>query len=337
MVVGAATFAIERGSLALPTTHKHPWTLSSDRIDGWLHAVQCNTAYRFSEIGRVRVGIKTTADEVFIRDDWHRLPEDQQPESDLLRPLLRSYMAQPWCPAATGEKPPYVLYPHAVQDGRRVAVNLADYPKARAYLEKHRDRLAGRHYVIDSGRQWYEIWVPQNPDDWARPKIVFPDISEQPRFFLDEAGSIVNGDCYWITLSPRYDMRWIPLMLAVANSSFIVKYYDAVFGNKLYAGRRRFITQYVQRFPLPKIEHPASQQIVPLVQQLIAHSPAADARATIRRIDSLVWEAFGLVKPKDEPACGHQTMVFNASRSGRSTHLGSAAATWLVELNASPW
>jgi hypothetical protein len=189
------------------------------------------------------------------------------------------------------------LYPHTIKDGRRVTIKLDEFPKARAYLERHRDRLSSRRYVIEGGRQWYEIWVPQHPGDWPKPKIVFPDISEGPRFFLDEAGSIVNGDCYWITPAPGQDARWLPLMLAVANSSLILKYYDAVFGNKLYAGRRRFITQYVQRFPLPRLDHPAAGPIVNLVLQLTRPGPvSADRPAIGERINALVWEAFGLTK-----------------------------------------
>ena len=43
------------------------------------------------------------------------------------------------------------------------------------------------------------------------------------------------------------------LLLAVANSSFITKFYDIAFHNKLYAGRRRFMTQYVKKF-LPHVK-----------------------------------------------------------------------------------
>jgi hypothetical protein len=184
-----------------------------------------------------------------------------------------------------------------MKDGRRAAVDLDKYPGARAYLERHRERLTSRRYVIEGGRHWYEIWVPQNPEDWSKPKIVFPDISEQPRFFLDEEGSIVNGDSYWITLKPGQDARWLPMMLAVANSSFIVKYYDTAFGNKLYAGRRRFMTQYVRRFPLPRLDSQAAAQLVRLVPELTRRGPAsADRDAIKERVDALVWEAFGLAK-----------------------------------------
>jgi len=165
-------------------------------------------------------------------------------------------------------------------------------------LESHRERLAGRNYVVEAGRQWYEIWVPHNPSDWSRPKIASPDISEQPRFCFDPSGAIVNGDCYWMTLRPRFTPDWILLLLAVANSSFVTRYYDIAFHNKLYAGRRRFMTQYVKKFPLPPLEAPAAQRIIRLVADQIADKILDEDREM--EINKLVWKSFGLF----EEACG---------------------------------
>jgi adenine-specific DNA-methyltransferase len=182
-------------------------------------------------------------------------------------------------------------------------------------LEGHRPRLSRRQYVVDSGRQWYEIWVPHNPKEWSLPKIVFPDITEEPRFFLDRSGAVVNGDCYWITLRPGRHADWLLLMLAVANSSFIIRYYDTAFHNQLYAGRRRFMTQYVKHFPLPAIETGPSQDAIARVRRLVAApiprfdaSGVSDGKAAWadhpsrlaeleREVDDLVWRAFGLVAP----------------------------------------
>ena len=71
---------------------------------------------------------------------------------------------------------------------------------------------------------------------------------------MDQSGAVVNGDCYWSKLRLDVDPDWLYLMLAVANSEVATTYYDTVFHNKLYAGRRRFMTQYVKEFPLPKLD-----------------------------------------------------------------------------------
>jgi adenine-specific DNA-methyltransferase len=300
-------FHLERGFLA----DRRPdgiWTLSNAKSKSWLKTVERHVDRRFDDVGRVRVGIKTTADEVFIRDDWDSLPLDERPEPELLRPLLRHFSAARWL---SGPQRQAVLYPHLVINGQRAVVDLAAFPNASRYFQRHRRRLTRRKYVIDSGREWYEIWVPHNPADWSLPKIVFPDIAAESRFFLDRCGAVVNGDCYWITLRPGQEADWLLLMLAVANSSFITRFYDIAFHNQLYAGRRRFMTQYVKQFPLPAISSRAAQRAIACARQLVAlvdtpsemPNPLESAEPTgtpkkahelEREIDEQVWEAFGL-------------------------------------------
>ncbi len=288
------TFKIERGVLEA-TDDDDAWSLSTSDYQEWLDRVGAHQAYSFDDVANIRVGIKTTADDVFIRDDWESLPTRLQPESELLRPLLTHVETERWIPNIPSRR---VLYMHTVEGGKRTPIRLKDYPRARAYLESHKERLSSRKYVIDAGRQWYEIWVPHNPSDWSRPKIASPDIAEEPRFCFDPSGAIVNGDCYWMTLRPGFKPDWLLLLLAVANSSFVTRYYDIAFHNKLYAGRRRFMTQYVKKFPLPPLEAPVAQRIIQLVGERIANKMPDEDRET--EIGQLVWESFGLV---EEP-CG---------------------------------
>ncbi len=206
------------------------------------------------------MGIKTTCDSVFIRGDWAALPGDIRPEPELLHPLLTHREARRWKATPATKS---VLYPHVDASGRATPIDLTTYPLAGAYLETHRAKLASRKYLEKAGRNWFEIWVPQRPSDWPKRKIVFPDIAESPRFLLDTSKAIVNGDCYWMALGDEVaDLAY--LLLAVGNSSFATRYYDAVCGNRLYAGRRRFITQYVRTFPLPDRGHPAVARIIEL-------------------------------------------------------------------------
>ena len=176
------------------------------------------------------------------------MSEDTRPE--LLKPLTTHHIACRF-KSLISNQPIQILYPHEVIHGRRRAVDLSQYPNSQAYLESNRRVLEGRKYVIESGRKWYEIWVPQDPDAWNMPKLVFRDIAEEPTFWIDLDGSVVNGDCYWIVSKNQKQTDLLWLAAAVGNSTFIERFYDNCFNNKLYSGRRRFITQYVEKFPLP--------------------------------------------------------------------------------------
>jgi hypothetical protein len=295
--IGTTLHEIEHGRVHQLGGPSEPWILSNAKLDKWLDRVAARTSATFGDIAKIRVGVKTTADNVFVRDDWEALPEGSRPEPDLLRPLLTHKSADKW--RAREERLSLrVLYPHLARQGRRYAVPLTDFPRAAAYLAEHREQLQARDYVLEAGRAWYEIWVPQNPEDWPRPKIVFPDISETPRFFLDETGAVVQGDSYWIPLNGSLDRETALTLLAVANSSFALRFYDAVCVNRLYSGRRRFITQYVQRFPLPA-KGPLTSRLVSCVEELLKSGPAADDRRTLEdEVDELVSKSFGVVEER---------------------------------------
>jgi hypothetical protein len=253
--------------------------------------VQRHTARTFGQIGKIRVGVKTCADKIFIRHDWEAATNGEMPE--LLRPLTTHHGAGRYR-ATTPKKVRHILYPHAVIDGQRRASDLDQFPKSRAYLEANRAALEGRTYVIEGGRKWYEIWVPQDPASWSCPKLVFRDISERPTFWLDLDGSVVNGDCYWMIAANERETELLWLAVAVANSTFIEAFYDHCFNNKLYAGRRRFITQYVEQFPLPDPATPLAQTIIAKAKAIYEANHAPTVEGMERELDKLVWQAFGL-------------------------------------------
>ncbi len=290
-------FHIETGRLQTGLDSRTPWIMSNGGVDSWLATVKSNSACAFADVAKICVGIKTTADSVFVRDDWETLPEPERPEDELLHPLVTHHLATRWHLLADAARSRQVLYPYVSNASDRLPVDLADFPRARAYLLKHRTRLESRSYVIESGRRWYEVWVPHRPSDWTQPKLAFPDISETNKFFFVEPRWIVNGDCYWTKLLPGKDASWLTLMLAVANSSFALKFYDTVFHNKLYSGRRRFMSQYVSRFPLPKLNR--AQDILDLMPSVVAAARSGNSRDLERleqELDALVWKAFGLTK-----------------------------------------
>jgi hypothetical protein len=115
---------------------------------------------------------------------------------------------------------------------------------------------------------------------------------------MDLSGAIVNGDCYWITGDadmgdglPPIDMLW--LILGVGNSSFIETFYDYKFRNKLYAGRRRFMTQYVKQFPLPDPSSEVASEMIRLAKAIYRLASTEKARELEEKLDRLVWQAFG--------------------------------------------
>ncbi|MEV5836854.1 N-6 DNA methylase [Nocardia sp. NPDC052112] len=268
------------------------WRMSRPEVDRWLAEVEAGTWRTFGAVGRIRVGIKTTADRVFISDRWAQVRP--RPEGELLFDLITHQDVDPW--RISRERDVRVLYPYDTAEPARMPVDLREFPGAAAYLETHRQTLAGRKYLTDSGREWFEIWVPQRPHLWRVPKVVFPDISERPRFALDRSGAVVNGDCYWMSLADLgvdgAAERLAYLLMGVANSALGLRFYDAVCGNRLYSGRRRWITQYVSRLPLPDPTTMRADGVVELVRDFVDGGRAPDLNS-LRLLDEWVAAAFG--------------------------------------------
>ncbi|MCY4040399.1 MAG: N-6 DNA methylase [Gammaproteobacteria bacterium] len=286
-------FRVQHGELDTNGNSDGTWRLATKSTDIWLRSVDRHTWGTFRDIGKVRVGVKTCADKVFIRSDWQnmaKLPE-------LLQPVTTHQISRRFRPLRS-DQPMYILYPHEVVDGCRRAIDITLYPGANEYLCAHRSTLEARKYVIESGRRWYEIWVPQDPNTWDLPKLVFRDIADRPTFWLDFEGSIVNGDCYWMVPDKPLDSDLLWLAASVANSSFIERFYDLRFNNKLYAGRRRFITQYVEKFPLPNPSSELSKKIIFKAKRLYQNISSPVATRLEQELDILIWQSLTGSRPE---------------------------------------
>lgn len=289
--VNAKRYKKTDGVLMCRTTKGYSWELLSDSESLWVNKVDNNASCFVGDLFKVRVGIKTTADKVFINDEWDKLGTEK-PEEDLLKDLISQENIGRW--GTTAKATLQILYPHYDKDGNKTTIDIEQFPKAKKYFEKFEARLKERKYLIDAGRKWFEIWVPHNPAYWNLPKLVFPDISLLPRFYFDEGGKLVNGNCYWIVAENKENIDKLLLVQGVSNSKLMTKYHDLVFNNKLYSGRRRYFTQYVEKYPLPDCNSSVAKTIIKIVKKLNAENDAEKINVLEEQLEIKVAEAFGV-------------------------------------------
>lgn len=289
--VGEQFYEVKSGLLRSEEDTRKVWSISNSTTDKWADTVSQNTFCSFGDIGKIRVGVKTTADKVFINKDWNAIPQEIRPEKKVLKKLITHHYADRFKETVGNTRE--ILYTHQSINNKKVAIDFEQYPHAWAYLNSHKDQLAGREYLVEAGRNWFEIWVPQEPSLWGKSKIVFRDICERPTFWLDRSGAIVNGDCYWLTLNEDQNEDDLWLLLAIANSKFIEDFYDHKFNNKLYSGRRRFMTQYVEQFPIPKVSRVEKERIISLVKEIYELKPS-NTENLEQKMDKLIYKAFGV-------------------------------------------
>jgi adenine-specific DNA-methyltransferase len=265
------------------------WQMTNNNENDWIEKIKSNTSFLIGDRFNVRIGVKSCADKVFIKESWDK--ETYRPEDALFKKLISQENIQRWCFSAENDLK--ILYPHYSEKGKRLVIDLNDYPNAKAYFETYKEQLSGRKYLMDAGRNWYEMWVPQNPAFWVLPKLVFPDISVDARFYYDENGSVVNGNCYWIVAQSDQEKELLFLIQGIANSDLMSRYHDLCFNNKLYSGRRRYFSQYIEKYPIPNPKSESSKQIVEIVKQLNQLSAQKkDVSELEKELNCLVDKAF---------------------------------------------
>jgi adenine-specific DNA-methyltransferase len=280
---GSESLEFRRGVLQVKAK-EHTWLLQDAAVKGVQQHFQKSRSRHFSEVLKTKVGIKTTADSIFIRRDWAQLPVETRPEAELLWPVRMTSDIQRWIASPPESLAHQVLYPYHRGESRRKVVDLDDYPRAKAYFETHRMALEGRTYVIESGREWFEPWVAHQPGMWSAPRAIFPEISPTPMLSLDHAGVVPNGTLFWMHVLPPGEQRLLHAAIAIANSDFAVEYYDLLMGTKLYASRRRWNSQHVGALPLPASD--ADVEIFALLCDEAIAARAANDEVDVRRIES---------------------------------------------------
>lgn len=266
------------------------WQMTNPEENKWIEQISKNTSFLIGDKFKVRVGVKSCADNVFLKQNWENEPFI--PEDKLFRKLISQENIQRWC--FSSENDLKILYPHYSANGKRLVINLEEYPNAKKYFEANKEQLEGRKYLIEAGRNWYEMWVPQNPGFWPLPKLVFPDISVDARFYYDKNGSVVNGNCYWIVAQTEQEKELLLLIQGIANSDLMAQYHDLCFNNKLYSGRRRYFSQYIEKYPIPNPNKTSSKQIIEVVSKLNELSALnQDVTELESQLNGLVYESFG--------------------------------------------
>jgi len=132
-----------------------------------------------------------------------------------------------------------------VDDG---LVNLAEFPKLKAYLEENAAALRGRNVAMRRPATWFRTIDRVDPRLTGKPKLLLQDMRLTIHPILDHGEAYPHHNLYYV-VSEGWDMRVLGgiLMSGVANA-FIESY--AV---KMRGGTLRFQAQYLRRIRVPRI------------------------------------------------------------------------------------
>lgn len=238
----------------LPESSDTTWTFIPEREEALVNKIDREKTDDLGSIAeKISVGIKTTANDVFVDPITDSTIQEYGLEDELLHPAISGKNVSRWSiewSAEDPKKPSYVLYPHKVVNGSVEAVDLDEYPNAKAYLEDHYEQLTGRSYLEDAGRKWYECWVPQHPDYFdVENKILTPEMAPENSFTLDTTGFFCIGSCYSIRIEEDSPVLY-RYLTGLLNSELVEFYLKASSSTQLYADRFRYNKSYIENLPV---------------------------------------------------------------------------------------
>jgi len=252
VLVAKRVFRLQRFYVDATSLRTKVWTFHNERQNRILSKIHQNSVCTLRDITKkISVGLKTTADDIFIKQMTEDFIKQKRLEAELIFPVLESHNVNRWTYSWDRQCDLFVLYPHIEQNRKVIPVELDAYPQIKEYLEANRTRLESRTYLIKSGRRWYEIWVHQSPSDFSKRKIITPDISSCNRFAFDNKGFYVNGTCFYIILTDESDASYYSV-LGLLNSKVIEYFHKISSGNSLYAKRFRYWASYIKEYPVAK-------------------------------------------------------------------------------------
>ncbi len=253
-------------NLPLPNVTEH-----ISNFDDWNNLFvkeDINGLYPIESQGfKVGIGVATGADKLYISTSLKDIVEHE-----LLIPLVN---AKDLSGNKFSPKGLYILNPY---DSTGKIIDLNKYPKAKQYLESHKQILERRHIVKNNGRVWYSLIDKIKPQLLKQPKILLPDLSGNNVVFIDYGSFYPAHNIYYITGNNLCELE---LLAAILMSKFVRSQIESI-SNKMNGGLPRWQSQSIKKIRIPLIASIPSE----LGSKLIAAYHNRD----VKEIDRIVTD-----------------------------------------------
>ncbi len=255
---------------------------------------------------QINYGIKTGANEAFIiptekRDtilNACKTQEERECTEKLIKPILRGKdikrYSYEWAHL-------WVINTHngytSNLKSKIPPIDIEKYPAIKTHLDAHYDTIATR---CDQGDTPYHLRNCAYLEDFEKEKIVYGEIVQEPRFYLD------NGECelgYFYAEATSFILtgEHLRYLLGVLHSKLITFAFKTFYaGGGLGESGYRYKKAFIERLPIPQIT-PKNQELADKItdctEQILAlkeKDPKANTQKLEKEIDALVYQLYHL-------------------------------------------
>ncbi len=255
---------------------------------------------------QINYGIKTGANEAFIITTEKReeilnackTQEERKRTEKLIKPILRGKdikrYSYEWAHL-------WVINTHngytSNLKSKIPPIDIEKYPATKAHLDAHWDTIVTRS---DQGDTPYHLRNCAYLEDFEKEKIVYGEIVQEPRFYLD------NGECelgYFYAEATSFILtgKHLRYLLGMLHSKLITFAFKTFYaGGGLGESGYRYKKAFIERLPIPKItpqNQELAQKITDGAKQILAlkeKDPKANTQELEKEIDALVYQLYNL-------------------------------------------
>ncbi|GHR49362.1 hypothetical protein JP0099_05290 [Helicobacter pylori] len=176
-------------------------------------------------------------------------------------------------------------------------IDIEKYPATKVHLDSHYDTIATRS---DQGDTPYHLRNCAYLEDFEKEKIVYGEIVQEPRFYLD------NGECelgYFYAEATSFILTGEHLcyLLGMLHSKLITFAFKTFYaGGGLGESGYRYKKAFIERLPIPKIT-PQNQKLADKITdgakailEAKEKDPKANTQKLEKEIDALVYQLYNL-------------------------------------------
>ncbi|WQU34749.1 class I SAM-dependent DNA methyltransferase [Helicobacter pylori] len=255
---------------------------------------------------QINYGIKTGANEAFIiptekRDailNACKTQEERKRTDALIKPILRGKdikrYSYEWAHL-------WVINTHngytSALKSKIPPIDIEKYPATKAHLDSHHDAITTRS---DQGDTPYNLRNCAYLEDFEKEKIVYGEIVQEPRFYLDN-GECELGGFYAEATSFILTGEHLRYLLGMLHSKLITFAFKTFYaGGGLGESGYRYKKAFIERLPIPQItksNKPTADKIIALVDKILQakeKDPKANTQELEKEIDALVYQLYHL-------------------------------------------
>ncbi len=255
---------------------------------------------------QINYGIKTGANEAFIITTEKReeilnackTQEERKRTEALIKPILRGKDIKRYSYEWAGE---WVINTHNGYTSnlkfKIPPIDIEKYPAIKTHLDAHWDTIATRS---DQGDTPYHLRNCTYLEDFEKEKIVYGEIVQEPRFYLD------NGECklgYFYAEATSFILtgEHLHYLLGMLHSKLITFAFKTFYaGGGLGESGYRYKKAFIERLPIPKIT-PQNQELADKITdgakailEAKEKDPKANTQKLEKEIDALVYQLYNL-------------------------------------------